>query len=110
MPKKRQTSKKTLRKRVPHDEEKVNKDDLKSSLREKLKMKRLMRTSKFSRNREMDDIEDKLDDKRLSGKEKKRLKERMKLLEDVEAKISNAQNLDFPDYVDTASYGGGIEN
>ena len=109
MPKKRQTSKKPSRKKVVQDE-KISKDDLKASLRDKLKMKRLMRTSKFSRNREMDNIEDKLEDKRLPGKEKKRLKERMKLLEDVENKIVNTQNLDFPEYTDTASYGGGIEN
>jgi hypothetical protein len=118
MPKKRRTSKKTSRKRTnntsvetpPPEEEKQSKEELRALLRDKLNQKRLMRTSKFVRDRELDDIEEKLDDKRLPGKEKKKLKARMKLLEEVEDKIANANNLDFPDYVDTASYGGGMEN
>ena len=115
MPKKRRNSKKKPRKRNPEKpavtevEEKVSKEELRARLRAKMNVKKLHRTSRIIRDQEMEDIEDKLDDKRLSGKEKKRLKERLKLLEEVEEQQFNAMNDDYAEYVDTGSYGGSME-
>jgi hypothetical protein len=89
-------------------EEKV---DLKSKLREKMMLHKLGRTKQGILDKEIEKIEDTLaSSKKLPGKEKKKLKERLKLLEEVEEKRSTSINDDPAVYVDNASYGGGFEH
>lgn len=90
------------------DPEKVPVDELKKKLRQKLMESRLARTSRVVRDKEMDDIEDKLESRKLPAKTKKKLKERLKLLEDIEEKEINSVNTDYPEYPDTGGYGGAM--
>ena len=71
---------------------------------------KLGRTKQGILDREMEKIEDTLSNKKLRGKDKKKLKERLKLLEEVEEKRSTSINDDPAVYVDNASYGGGFEH
>jgi len=82
--------------------EKVSRDVLRQRLKESVAKKKLFRTSRVSRDQEMEDIEDRLDEK-ISGKERKVLKERLKLLEEVEEK--HLENSLVPGDFQDAYYG-----
>lgn len=96
---------------VEKEEEKV---DLKAKLREKMMKQKLGRTKQVIIDREIENIEEALEDTRtgtkLRGKDKKKLKERLKLLEEVEEKRAMSINDDPAVYIDNASYGGGFEH
>lgn len=82
--------------------------ELREKLREKLKEKKLQRTSKIIRNNMMEDLEKKIEETRNPEK-KKKLKKDLKLLEEIEEKeLAGAS--EFPEYADTACYGGGLEH
>lgn len=100
-----------VEKEVEKDVVEVEKVDLKAKFKEKMMKHKLNRTKQEILNREIEDIEDTLSsEKRLPGKEKKKLKDRLKLLEEVEEKRNMSINDDPAVYVDNASYGGGFEH
>jgi len=91
------------------DEEKLTKEELRLKLRQKLEFQKLLRTPQDIRENEMEEIEEKLENRHLPAKERKRLKNRLKLLEEIEEKILNSKNDDYAQYTDNASYGGSLE-
>lgn len=85
-----------------------NNQELRNKLHQKLKEKRLERTSKVIRNNRLEQLEEKLI-KTKSPAERKKIKEEIKLLETIEEKeINNAG--EFAEYSDNASFGGGFEH
>lgn len=96
---KRKQSKKTSRtkkvtKKIPDN--KLSKEEIRAKLREKIAYKQLIRTPQYIRENEMIDIEEKLENKRLSGKERSLLKKRLNLLENIEE--NQVQNNDYTFY------------
>lgn len=100
------TSRRNSRKKRPVNEP----VDLKAKLREKMMLHKLGRTKQVVLDKEIDDIEDKLENTKLRGREKKKLQERLRILEEIEQKRVNSINDDYAEYVDGATYGGGFEH
>ena len=88
------------------------KEELREKLREKLSTKKLTRTSRVVRENELQELEKKLrknknkkrKGKKLSPTEKKRIRERIKLLQEIEEKdCENYENSLSGDFVDYSS-------
>lgn len=74
-------------------------EDLRKKLRKKLAHKKLERQSEYSRFREIEDLHSKLKKKKLPQKEKNRIRQRIKLLEDIGEKIyENSAASEYPSY------------
>lgn len=83
------------------------KKDLRSELHQKLKEKRLNRTSLFSIETRMEKIEDRLSNAKTS-KEREKLKKELELLEKAEETQLNQINNDHAEYSESVDYGGGM--
>lgn len=107
----RKPTKKSRKPQETKEEEKPidPKSELKNKLKQKLKEKQLERTSRFVREKRMDDIEEKLEESK-DPEERHRLKEQLSLLEKIHEKELNSFSGEFPEYGDSASYGGGLEH
>lgn len=89
----------------PTRKKKVDKLTLKEKLRQKLNEKKLFRTSRVVRDNEMDELEKKIKSKSIPSSQKKKLKQRLDLLQKVEDKeiesYENTLSGDFVDYTDS---------
>jgi hypothetical protein len=83
--------------------------ELKEILKQKLLEKRLERTSQLVRENKMDKLEERIK-KTKNKKELERLQTELEILEKVEEKQLNSFTVEFPEYGDGASYGGGMEH
>ena len=80
---------------------KVTKQELKKRLRDKLNFHKLSRTTRFTRNNEMETLEKELRNKKITPKSKKALKERLALLEKLEERdMDNFENTLSGDFVE----------
>jgi len=94
MPKKRRKPKHAGRKKKPAQkpiqedpgEEKLSREELRAKLRAKINEQKLSRTSRVIRDKEMDDVEERLNGAIISAREKMALKRKLKLLEKIEEK------------------------
>lgn len=86
-----------------------SKEQLRKILKEKLKAKQLYRTSQFARDNMAFDLKEKMK-KAKQPEEKEKLQKKLDLLNEIEDAQIAAQNNDYPDYGDNASYGGGLEH
>ena len=68
-------------------------------------MCKLNRTKQSILDNEMETIEEKLESRKIRGKERKKLRDRLKLLEEIENKRIDSFNSECPDF-DNFSYGG----
>lgn len=79
---------------------------LKRKLNEKLKEKKLGRTSHVVREARMEKLQEKYE--KATGDEKEKISSEMELLNKIEEKQSMFCG-EYPEYTDNASYGGGQE-
>jgi len=105
-------SNKNSRKRQPkeHEEEKVidPRELLKNKLKERLREKKLERTSQVVREDRLDRMEDRLEESK-DPRERRKIKEEIDLLNKIDEKQHTFAG-EFPEYSDGASYGGAMEH
>jgi hypothetical protein len=82
--------------------------DLKAKLREKLRAGQLARKCRYARDNRMDDLSQQLESCRDAAK-RSQIKKELNLLEQVAEKEDDFSG-DYPEYCDTATYGGGLEH
>lgn len=86
-----------------------DRDELKEKLKQKLREKKLERTCWEVRDKKMDTLKKKLKEC-TDPREKIKIQEEIDLLETIETKLEDRFAGEYPEYVDTCSYGGQLEH
>ena len=105
----RQPSQRHSRKGKEKKEKEVDKDELREKLKQKLREKKLERTCWEVRDKKMETLKRKLKEC-TDPREKIKIQEEIDLLETIETKLEDRFAGEYPEYVDTCSYGGQLEH